>query len=97
MRLWAIALLVAACGQDTPDGHQRMLDLLVKVRDDTAETNIWLGDKRARDLRYISDMIVNVQTGTANRIEYWDSHGVPDESHAKRRGFIDAGRLTKGR
>ena len=51
MRLWAIAFLVAACGQDPPDGHQRMLDLLVKVRDDTAETNIWLGDKRARDLR----------------------------------------------
>ncbi len=49
------------------------------------------------DLRIISDIIVNVQTGTGNRIEFWDAHGKPLPSKGKIRRFIDVGRLTKGR
>ncbi len=45
----------------------------------------------------VSDIIVNVQTGTGNRIEFWDAHSVPDLSKGKIRRFIDVGRLTKGR
>jgi hypothetical protein len=56
----------------------------------------WEGIEQARDLRYISDVIVNVQRGSGNRIEYWDSDGVPIEGDGKIRGFIDVGRLTKG-
>jgi hypothetical protein len=50
-----------------------------------------------RDLRVISDTIVNVQTGTGNRIEFWDSNGTPLQSKGKVRRYIDVGRLTKGR
>ena len=46
-----MAALALAYGVDAGAVSARMLDLLVKVRDDTAETNIWLGDSRARDLR----------------------------------------------
>ncbi len=57
----------------------------------------WDGISDPRDLRIISDMIVNVQTGTGNRIEFWDSHGSPFASKGKVRRYIDVGRLTKGR
>jgi len=57
----------------------------------------WPGIERPRDLRVVSDTIVNVQTGTGNRIEFWDSEGTPLESKGKIRRFIDVGRLTKGR
>lgn len=57
----------------------------------------WKGVEQARDLRYVSDIIVNVQTGRGNRIEYWDSDGVPMADDAKVRSFIDMGRLSKGR
>ncbi|MFQ5417609.1 MAG: DUF1329 domain-containing protein [Myxococcota bacterium] len=57
----------------------------------------WEGIEKARDLRYVSDTIVNVQTGTGNRIEFWDSDGMPIDGDGKMRGFIDQGRLTKGR
>ena len=50
-----------------------------------------------RDVRVVSDMIVNVQTGTGNRIEFWDTHGTPLDSKGKVRRYIDIGRLTKGR
>jgi len=50
-----------------------------------------------RDLKVISDTIVNVQTGTGNRIEFWDSHGTPLSSRGKVRRYIDVGRLTGGR
>ena len=43
------------------------------------------------------DVIANVQTGTGNRIEFWDSHGTPLKSKGKIRRYIDVGRLTKGR
>jgi hypothetical protein len=57
----------------------------------------WEGVDEPRDLRIVSDIIVNVQTGTGNRIEYWDSHGKPFSSRGKIRRYIDIGRLNKGR
>jgi hypothetical protein len=57
----------------------------------------WPGIEKPRDMRIISDTIVNVQTGTGNRIEFWDSEGTPLESKGKVRRYIDVGRLTKGR
>ena len=57
----------------------------------------WEGIEEPRDHRIISDTIANVQTGTGNRIEFWDSHGVPLSSKGKIRRYIDVGRLTKGR
>ena len=57
----------------------------------------WEGVEKPNDLRIVSDIIVNVQTGTGNRIEYWDSHGKPLKSRGKVRRYIDIGRLNKGR
>ena len=57
----------------------------------------WESVDEPRDLRVISDTIVNVQTGTGNRIEFWDSHGTPMKSKGKIRRYIDIGRLNKGR
>jgi len=57
----------------------------------------WEGVPVPSDARVISDTIVNVQTGTGNRIEFWDSHGTPLASKGKVRRYIDVGRLTKGR
>jgi hypothetical protein len=55
------------------------------------------GVPEPRDLGVISDTIVNVQTGTGNRIEFWNRTGTPMDSVGKVRRFIDVGRLTKGR
>jgi hypothetical protein len=57
----------------------------------------WEGIERPRDHHIISDIIVNVQTGTGNRIEFWDRTGMPLASKGKIRRYIDVGRLTKGR
>jgi hypothetical protein len=57
----------------------------------------WEGVPNARDLTVISDMIVNVQTGTGNRIEFWDRNGQPLQSKGRIRRYIDVGRLTRGR
>ncbi len=57
----------------------------------------WEGIPDPRDLRVVSDTIVNVQTGTGNRIEFWDRNGTPLPSKGKIRRYIDVGRLTKGR
>jgi hypothetical protein len=57
----------------------------------------WEGVPKPMDLRYVSDIIINVQTGTGNRIEFWDSEGSPMKSKGKIRRYIDVGRLTKGR
>jgi hypothetical protein len=73
----------------------------VKKVDPRAKDGIWYkgweGVEKPMDLRLISDIIVNVQTGTGNRIEYWDSHGMPLPSKGKIRRYIDIGRLNKGR
>jgi hypothetical protein len=57
----------------------------------------WPGVAEPRDVRVVSDIIVNVQTGTGNRIEFWDSNGTPLDNKGKVRRYIDVGRLTKGR
>ncbi len=57
----------------------------------------WEGVEKPMDSRIISDIIVNVQTGTGNRIEFWDSQGMPLPSRGKLRRYIDIGRLNKGR
>ncbi len=57
----------------------------------------WEGIPEPRDSRMVSDIITNVQTGTGNRIEFWDSYGTPLKSKGKVRRYIDVGRLTKGR
>ena len=57
----------------------------------------WEGIEDPKDLRVISDVIVNVQTGTGNRIEFWNAHGTPYTSRGKVRRYIDIGRLNKGR
>ena len=57
----------------------------------------WEGIERPRDHHIVSDIIVNVQTGTGNRIEFWDRTGMPLASKGKIRRYIDVGRLTKGR
>ena len=57
----------------------------------------WKGVPKPMDNIIVSDIIVNVQTGTGNRIEFWDRTGTAFESKAKVRNFIDVGRLTKGR
>jgi len=46
---------------------------------------------------FVSGMIANVQTGTGNRIEFWNRTGEALDSKGKIRRFIDVGRLTKGR
>ncbi|MDG2049322.1 MAG: DUF1329 domain-containing protein [Myxococcota bacterium] len=57
----------------------------------------WEGVPEPRDDVMVSDIITNVQTGTGNRIEFWDRDGVPFKSKGKIRRYIDVGRLTKGR
>jgi hypothetical protein len=57
----------------------------------------WTEVPEPRDLLIVSDLIVNTQTGTGNRIEFWDAHGTPPSSLGKIRRFIDVGRLTRGR
>ncbi len=57
----------------------------------------WDGVPVPRDNTLVSDIITNVQTGTGNRIEFWDADGVPFKSKGKIRRYIDVGRLTKGR
>ncbi len=57
----------------------------------------WKSVEEPKDLRVISDIIVNTQTGTGNRIEFWNSMGTPLPSKGKIRRYIDIGRLNKGR
>lgn len=57
----------------------------------------WEGIPDPRDNRIVSDTIVNVQTGTGNRIEFWDNDGTPLANAGKVRRYIDVGRLTQGR
>jgi hypothetical protein len=57
----------------------------------------WEGIERPRDQHIVADIIVNVQTGTGNRIEFWDRSGNAFATKGKIRRYIDVGRLTKGR
>jgi Protein of unknown function (DUF1329) len=56
----------------------------------------WEGVEQVNDLRTVGDIIVNVQTGTGNRIEFWNASGRPETSRGKIRTLIDIGRLNKG-
>jgi hypothetical protein len=56
----------------------------------------WEGVPEPRDLRVVSDAVVNVQTGTGNRLEFWDSHGSPPSLGQLRR-YVTLERLRKGR
>ena len=69
---------------------------------------IWSGDAKdfykpwkdvpePRDNMNVADIVINVQTGTGNRIEAWDANGTPAGSAGQIRRLIDVGRLTKGR
>jgi hypothetical protein len=57
----------------------------------------WEGVPEPRDSIPVADVVINVQTGTGNRIEFWDANGSPIGSPGKVRRYIDMGRLTKGR
>jgi hypothetical protein len=57
----------------------------------------WEGVPEPRDSVSIADVVINVQTGTGNRIEFRDANGSPIGSAGKIRRYIDVGRLTKGR
>ena len=57
----------------------------------------WEGVEEPRDLRVVSDVVINVQTGTGNRIEFWDNHGTPMRDTRAQRQYIDFNRLTRGR
>jgi hypothetical protein len=50
-----------------------------------------------RDSVNVMDIVINVQTGTGNRIEFWTANGTPVGNVGKVRRLIDVGRLTKGR
>jgi hypothetical protein len=56
----------------------------------------WEGVPDVRGLRLASQIIVNVQTGTGNRIEVWNNQGGPPGSKGEIRKLIDIGRLNKG-
>ncbi|HTY18608.1 MAG TPA: DUF1329 domain-containing protein [Myxococcota bacterium] len=57
----------------------------------------WDGVPDPRVLAVVSDTIINVQTGTGNRIEFWDAGGTSIGNKARIRRYIDVGRLTRGR
>ena len=56
----------------------------------------WEGVPNPRDLRVVSDAVINVQTGTGNRLEFWDSNGSPPSLGQLRR-YVTLERLRKGR
>ncbi len=56
----------------------------------------WKGVDAPRDLRVVSESIANVQTGTGNRLDFWDSHGTMPKKGDLRR-FVDVQRLRRGR
>ena len=37
----------------------------------------WENVPEPRDLKIVSEALLNVQTGTGNRIDFWDAHGAP--------------------
>jgi hypothetical protein len=57
----------------------------------------WEDVPEPRIVSVVSDTIINVQTGTGNRIEFWDAGGKPIGNKAQIRRYIDVGRLTRGR
>jgi Protein of unknown function (DUF1329) len=56
----------------------------------------WDDVPEPRDDINVADIVINVQTGTGNRLEFWDANGTP-LSEGKIRRQIDVGSLTRGR
>jgi hypothetical protein len=56
----------------------------------------WEGVEAPRDLRVVSESIANVQTGTGNRLDFWDSRGTMPKKGDLRR-YVDVQRLQGGR
>lgn len=56
----------------------------------------WENVPQPRDLRVVSESIANVQTGTGNRLDFWDSHGTMPSLNKLRR-YVDVQRLRRGR
>ncbi|HKJ23594.1 MAG TPA: DUF1329 domain-containing protein, partial [Myxococcota bacterium] len=56
----------------------------------------WEGVPEPRDVRVVSESIANVQTGTGNRLDFWDSHGTMPKRGDLRR-YVDIQRLRRGR
>jgi hypothetical protein len=69
--------------------------------EDTELTGDWFEKwEEVADPRVVSvvcDTIINVQTGTGNRIEIWDAASKRVGNKARIRRYIDVGRLTRGR
>ncbi len=57
----------------------------------------WEGVPDVRSLRLVSQIIVNVQSGTGNRIEVYNNQGGPPGNKGDLRKLVDIGRLNKGR
>jgi hypothetical protein len=68
---------------------------------DESLTGKWFEDREdlpdPRLVSVVADVIINVQTGTGNRIEFWDAGGKAIGNKAQIRRYIDVGRLTRGR
>lgn len=56
----------------------------------------WEAVPEPRDLRVVSDSLLNVQTGTGDRLDFWDSRGTAPDPRSLRR-YIDVRRLRQGR
>ncbi len=56
----------------------------------------WENVPEPRDLRIVSEAIFNVQTGTGNRLDFWNSRGTPLNPRSLRR-YVDIQRLRRGR
>lgn len=55
----------------------------------------WSGVPEPRDLRIISEVVMNVQTGTGNRLDFWDANGAP-LSDGRLKRYISIERLRSG-
>jgi hypothetical protein len=81
--------------------HQRRYSGDWKGNDPRGKDGVWYsgweGVEDPKDVRVVSDIIVNIQTGTGNRIEFWDNHGTPLPTKGKIRRYLDLGRLNRGR
>jgi len=55
----------------------------------------WEDVPEPRDLKIVADGLLNVQTGTGNRIEFWNTHGTPPDLR-KLRQQLDVRSLSRG-
>ena len=92
-----LALRDAAKGLSAGEKNMYTKARKVLVSELSFALNVSDGVPEPRDLKVVSDVVLNVQTGTGNRIELWDAHGTPLDSRAKIRKYIDVRRLNAGR